>query len=195
MLNRLAKWFGPVWPIWMGVSVVVLLASLALPIDWLDYNRQLIGEGEFWRLYSGHFTHTNHWHLLMNLAGLLVLAALHGMHYRNASLLSLLLCGPLLISAGLWFYYPDTQLYVGLSGLLHGLFAFGVIADIKRGWRSGYLLALGLVVKLGYELSAGASTQLESLIQARVATESHWLGALAGTLIALVWLVLDRKPS
>ena len=51
------------------ISVLcVLLFALGID-DALAYRRELILEGQWWRLLSGNFLHTNIWHLAMNLAG------------------------------------------------------------------------------------------------------------------------------
>jgi membrane associated rhomboid family serine protease len=47
------------------------------------YHRNLIAQGEIWRLFTGHLLHTNGYHLLLNLAALVMLWALHGRFYTN----------------------------------------------------------------------------------------------------------------
>ena len=62
----------------LGLSALALLAML-LPPEWqnlLEYQRRAIGEGELWRLFSGHLVHLGWEHLLMNLVGFWLIWAL-----------------------------------------------------------------------------------------------------------------------
>ncbi len=176
----------------VGVLLSTLCAALyLLPLDsLLNWQRSQIGAGEYWRLISGNLLHTNHWHLLMNLAGFWVILSLHHFHYRAGGLIWLLLLLCFGEGIGLYLFYPSLHAYVGLSGILHGLFAFGAVLDIKRGLKSGWLLLIGLCLKVGYEQMYGASSDVASLIGARVATESHLVGALVGTALGLACLQL-----
>lgn len=181
-------------PYWLALAVSVLclvlyLAALLYPaIDHLlSYQRHAISDGQWWRLISGNLLHTNHWHVLMNLAGLWVVLSLHHFHYRLAGLclLFLLLC--LLEGVGLYLGYPQLLGYVGLSGMLHGLFAFGAVQDIINKVRLGYVLLIGVIIKVGHEQFYGASDEVTSMIGARVATEAHLVGLLCGLVCALLW--------
>ncbi|MGL5393263.1 MAG: rhombosortase [Shewanella sp.] len=188
---------GPYWlPLFVSVLCIGLyLAGLAIPhIDeLLAYQRHAISEGQWWRLVSGNLLHTNHWHLLMNLSGLWIVLFLHHFHYqlKGLSRLFVLLC--LLEGLGLYLGYPKLLGYVGLSGMLHGLFAYGALMDIAHKHRSGYLLLLGVCLKVAHEQLYGASEDVTVMIGARVATEAHLVGVLCGVVCAA--LVLLQRHS
>ncbi len=152
----------------------------------LSYRRIEITNGEYWRLLTGNFLHTNVWHLLMNLAGLWVIVQLHRTHYRLVHFSILFTTCCLLQGVGLYIFYPDLIGYVGLSGMLHGLFTYGAIKDITTGIKSGYLLLLGVIIKVVYERIYGASQEITQLIGARVATEAHLIGVINGILIFIL---------
>jgi len=96
----------------------------------------------------------------------------------------------------LYLFYPGLLGYVGLSGMLHGLFTYGAISDISTGVKSGYLLLLGVIIKVAYEQIFGASIQVTQMIDARVATEAHLVGVITGILIVgLVGLMSKLKPK
>ncbi|NMH63884.1 rhombosortase [Shewanella salipaludis] len=158
----------------------------------LAYRRSEIAQGQWWRLISGNLLHTNHWHLLMNLAGLWVLLLLHHFHYRLNGLLCLLASLCLLEGLGLYLFYPGLLAYVGLSGMLHGLFAYGAIQDIRTGTKSGYLLLLGVIIKVANEQLFGAPADVSAMIGARVATESHLVGLVCGLGCGALVLVYGR---
>lgn len=187
-------------PYWLALLVSVLciglyLAGLAMPFvdQLLAYQRSAITQGQWWRLITGNLLHTNHWHLLMNLAGLWIVLFLHHFHYqlKGVSLLFLLLC--LLEGLGLYLGYPQLLGYVGLSGMLHGLFAYGALMDIQHKLKSGYLLLLGVILKVTHEQFYGASEDVTVMIGARVATEAHLVGMICG-IICAVMMLLRKKP-
>ncbi|NMP16753.1 rhombosortase [Thalassotalea sp. Y01] len=186
---------------WLLPAIVFVIAVIIhfLPkpiIDQLIYHRDLIAQGEWWRLLTGHFAHTNTNHLLLNLAGLTMLWALHGEHYRHHTYAISITVAALVCSIGMYFLSPDTVRYVGLSGVLHGIFVWGAIKDIHKGWRSGYLLLIGVWAKIAYEQLAGSSADVEKLINARVAIEAHLYGAIGGLLLPLWERVTNRhKPE
>ncbi|MBY5991909.1 rhombosortase [Ferrimonas balearica] len=176
---------------WPALLSALALALWALPglYETLIWSRPHLDQGQWWRLLSGHLLHSNTAHLLMNLGGLWLIFALHQPHYRFAPMALVSLAMMAMIGLGLYWWVPETVRYVGLSALLHGLFTWGALADIRRGWRSGYALLVGVLAKVGWELSQGGSADVAALIDARVAVESHALGVASALLcFALVRL-------
>ncbi|MFQ6371005.1 rhombosortase [Shewanella sp. YIC-542] len=183
---------------WLTLILLTLLCVLlqyAGLDEWLIYQRQAIGDGQLWRLLSGNLLHTNLWHLLMNMAGLWVVVFIHRMHYAHWQLALLLLLLLLLEGAGLYWGFPQLMAYVGLSGVLHGLFAYGALCDIRIGWRSGYLLLAGVTLKVIWEQLQGGNAQMTQLIDARVATEAHLVGLLSGVLLFAAYTLLSSRPN
>jgi rhomboid family GlyGly-CTERM serine protease len=183
------------WPIALPHSVTpIVLLSLAIIMfvlpeqltEQLIYHHQAIQNGELWRLVTGHLLHTNAYHLLLNGVALVLLWALHGQFYSVKNYLALMLFCSLWVSLGLYFYAPQLTQYVGLSGVLHGLFAWGALHDIKAKDNTGYFLVLGLIIKIGHEQLYGANAELSELIQASVAIDAHLWGSIAG----LLWFLL-----
>ncbi|MEL4242004.1 rhombosortase [Shewanella xiamenensis] len=186
-------------PYWLALVVSLLCALLYVTglftpsVDTLlAYRRSDISDGQWWRLITGNLLHTNHWHLLMNLAGLWVVLFLHHFHYQLKGLAALFILLCLFEGIGLYLGYPQLLGYVGLSGMLHGLFTFGAVQDIHRKMRSGYLLLLGVIVKVGHEQFYGASDDVTAMIGARVATEAHLVGLICGLVCALLFFMLPR---
>jgi len=161
----------------------------------LVYQRQLITKGEIWRLISGHILHTNGYHLLLNLAALFMLWALHGRFYSIKNYTVLFLFCSIFTSLGIYYFDPTLIQYVGLSGVLHGVFVFGAIMDINAKDKTGYLLFLGVWLKIAHEQFYGASTDVSNLIEASVAVNSHLWGALGGLLFSIIYLYIFHIKS
>ncbi len=170
-------------------TVAALITACCILLHFMDTNSLLafrrdgIANGEYWRLFTGNLLHTNQWHLLMNLAGLWVLLLLFKPHFQALSFTLLFSALCLLQGLGLYLFYPGLLGYVGLSGMLHGLFTYGAIRDISTGLKSGYLLLLGVIIKVAYEQIFGASVQVTEMIGARVATEAHLVGVITGIFV------------
>jgi rhomboid family GlyGly-CTERM serine protease len=81
--------------------------------------------------------------------------------------------------------------YVGLSGVLHGIFAYYALQESLQGRKGSWLLVIGVLAKVGWEMTMGASQSTSELINARVAVESHLFGALTGLVLAFVTTKLN----
>lgn len=190
----------------LAPSLILLVAFLAwvfeaVTVDYGVYHRALITQGEYWRIFTGHFFHTNSYHLLLNALAVILLWALHGKYFSNHAsnnllqnslfhYLSLMIFCALGVSCGMYFFTPETTQYVGLSGILHGVFFWGVFHDIKAKDKTVWLLLLGGVGKLIYEQIWASSTVVNKLIAAPVAYDAHLYGALSGFIFALASYLL-----
>lgn len=178
--------------------VIILLSILAYAAEYyigesisqaLVYHRILISQGEVWRLFTGHLLHTNGFHLLLNLSALVMLWALHNRFYTYINYTLLFLFCALSTSLGIFFSDPSLTQYVGLSGVLHGIFVFGAIMDILSKDKTGYLLFIAVWLKIAYEQIYGASAEVSSLIEANVAIDAHLWGAVGGLIFTGLYLL------
>lgn len=178
----------------LGILILCTVLFIFEPNSnqWLAFDRSQLAQGQWWRLLSGNFLHTNLNHLLLNFAGLILLWALHGEYYRPGQYLLLLSLCALGSSVGIYFFAERLTWYVGLSGALHGLFLWGGFKDIQHGLVSGWLLVLGVWVKILHEQYTGPSSQIATLINASVAIEAHLYGALTGALLIGFALIIKH---
>lgn len=185
----------------VGPLILALLCVIAYCFEpnsgnWLAYDRYAIQGLETWRLLTGNIVHTNGYHVLLNLAGLTLLWALHGEHYRIGLFLKVFLWCSLGTSVGLYLFAEDLIWYAGLSGALHGIFVWGACMDIRQRMTSGWFLLIGVAVKIIYEQVSGSSAEVAALIDAKVAIDAHLFGAISGVfLFILMWLTAVRRPT
>jgi hypothetical protein len=85
----------------------------------------------------------------------------------------------------MWWWMIDIGYYVGFSGVLHGLFLYGALREIRLYPASGYVLVAVLLANLTSEFFNGALPGSEEMAGGRVLTEAHLLGAIGGI---SVWL-------
>ncbi|WP_083540963.1 rhombosortase [Photobacterium sanguinicancri] len=165
----------------------VLLATIAQlpsiqPI--LVWDRSLIINGEVWRILTGNLTHTNWPHLLMNAFAFIIITFIFRKHIAVKQYTLLIISISLVIGIGI--FATNMGWYAGFSGVLHGLFGWGAVRDIKTKTKGGWLILLGLIAKIGWEQIFGGSMSSEALIGARVATEAHLIGAISGIILGLL---------
>ncbi|MEZ9232015.1 rhombosortase [Vibrio amylolyticus] len=169
--------------VYLTLSVISIIC-LGLQLDafhpYAEWHASAIQSGQWWRILTGNFTHTNFTHLAMNLVGLWFICFIFKPNYKTL-LLPLLMTS---IAVGVGNLFTDMQLYSGLSGTLHGLFGYYALRESLQGRRGNGLLVIGLLGKVAWEFAFGASSITSGLIEARVAIESHLFGALSGLLLA-----------
>jgi len=166
---------------------VLFLVSFSLQaFEWVDawrFNRGLVEQGNVWLLFSGHIVHLNWSHWLLNMAGLAIVAFFFSSHASFSQWFLVIVVSSTVISAGLWWGMPDIRFYVGLSGVLHGLFLYGALREIRFYPTSGYVLLAVLIAKLVWEFFNGALPGSEDMAGGRVLTEAHLLGAIGGVVV------------
>lgn len=178
--------------IWL---TLFLLSFFLQAVDWVDawrFDRELVQQGNVWLLFSGHIVHLNWSHWLLNMAGLGIVAFFFSAHAGVKQWLMVIFVSICTINIGLWWWMTDIRSYVGLSGVLHGLFLYGALREIRFFPVSGYVLTTVLVAKLVWEFFNGALPGSEEMAGGRVLTEAHLLGAIGGT---AVWLIEYIKAS
>jgi len=185
------------WLSWLilGLLCLIIYALSTENITALDYNRELIIDGELWRLITGNFNHTNIYHVLLNVCALAVISGLHYRYYSATVYLSLILILSIGVGAGIFLLSPSTQLYVGLSGILHGIIIVGAIIDVTKQYYSGYILIAGTIIKIINEQFFNSPIEMSKLIQAQVLTEAHLYGLVTGLIISPLFVYLNKKKS
>ncbi len=178
------------WAPWAGLCAAAALgALLAQAVDpaLLRWQPEL-AFSQPWRLMTAAWVHFSSQHLIANLAGTAVLAALGraaGCDQRAA--LAWALAWPL-TQAGL-LVQPALQAYGGLSGVLHAGVAVAAWQLLRgdRGNRRwvGAAIAAGLLLKIGLEAPWQGPLRQVPGWDIAIAPAAHASGALAGWLCAL----------
>ncbi len=163
--------------------------------DCLEYQRQAISSGQWWRLLSAHLVHLNLTHLLMNSAALIVIWGLVSPATSNTRCWTIIAISMLGISLSLILWNPNLVWYVGLSGVLHGLVVAAIYSLLKQNHRIfAILLFSGLCLKLVTEQRYGSSMSVTaSIIGGPVIVDAHFYGAIIGLIVVAVIGMIDRQ--
>lgn len=181
-------------PLTLGViALAVMIGGPQLGL-WLRYDRDAIMGWELWRLFTAHVVHLGWKHLLMNMAGLALIWLLFGRLLTTYQWIIITLACALAVSVGLMAFHPAIAWYVGMSGILHGLFVAGALASLAEGYRAEALLLAFVVIKLTWEQVYGPLANSQALAGGVVVVDAHLYGALAGLIVG-VSLLAARRPS
>lgn len=176
---------GLSWVLMAAVLAAASLLAAALPPALLDWQPGL-ARAEPWRWWTAAAVHWSTLHLLANLAGAALLAAL-GLAARlpPVATLAWALAWPL-TQLGL-LARPELAHFGGLSGVLHAGVAIAALVLLQReqGVRRavGAALGLGLVLKVVLEAPWGPVLRQPAGWDIALAPWAHASGLLAGAVI------------
>ena len=180
------------------VAGPLVIAGLAITAQFvglagLTFDRAAIQSEEYWRLLSGHLVHTNDSHLAMSLTGVLALWLLQGDDYNARDYLTAAMTSAVGVSACLYYLDSSINWYSGLSGVLHGLFAWGVTIDLRSRRHIGPVMVVGLLAKLLLEQTFGAAPASERLLGYPAVIDANLYGAAFGSLTGAIMLYMRRE--
>ncbi len=195
---------GPALP-WLWLTLAHAAAALGawwLPAPLLDWQPELAA-AEPWRAFSGAFVHWSTAHLLANLLGAAVVAAL-GLAARLPlpATLAWAAAWPL-TQAGL-LLQPALAHYGGLSGVLHAGVAVAalwlVVRDIGTRRLLGAAIGAGLLIKIFLEEPWGPPLRAPAGLLSggwdiATAPLAHATGAAAGVVCAALALCWPQRQS
>lgn len=164
------------------VSIVLALIGEAATMA-LRYEPEL---SEFWRLLTGNLIHLGWSHLVLNVLGLALIWGLFWNTFTTSTWTLISLLSALTVGAGLFWLNPEISWYVGLSGLLHGLFVAGALGGIRRGDRREAILLIAIIGKLLWEQAYGAMPGTSEMAGGPVIVDAHLYGAIGGAIGALL---------
>jgi len=150
------------------------------------YDRLQIENGEYWRLITGHFVHLGSTHLVLNMAGLVLVWLLVGRYFSRIQWLQVLAIVLAVTTASFWFVDEHLLWYVGLSGLLHGLLIAGAIRGYRFLASESAIICLIVAGKLAWEQFSGPLPGSESVSGGAVVVNAHLFGAIGGVASALL---------
>ena len=157
----------------------------------LQFDREKIRAGEWWRIYTGNLVHFGLYHTNMNAAGF---AAVTLILFRDLPLRVLwvaMALVPLGVGTGLLWSHVD--IYRGFSGSNYGLLALGLLLGLRHNYLLHTLALLILGGKIAMEQMPGYDVNyLQDEIGVAVAVESHLSGLCAGLILGVLMLLQRR---
>jgi rhomboid family GlyGly-CTERM serine protease len=177
------QWNHALWL--LILTLTFSLQAGGLVADW-RFDRALIAQHHYWLLFSGHCVHLNWNHWWLNMGGLAIVAFFFSPYGKLLEWLWVIVIAALCCGVGMYWLNPEVKTYVGLSGVLHGLFIYGAMRETRYYPASGYVLLVLLTGKLIWEFMNGALPGSESMTGGRVVTDAHLYGAIGGAIAAVL---------
>lgn len=187
----------------LGLSSLILLLGLfpSVTEPLLQFDRERVLAGEWWRLLTGQIIHYGAYHLAMNLAALLLCGYVFLYSCKLSTYSLLLITLGVGVGAGIYWGNRELSYYAGLSGILHGIIVFGLLLTLKQTpWINSAGLILVLAKLWQEQASDYQATDLQQLLPVPVAVDAHLYGALAGLLFSgafclVQWLKRNNTRS
>lgn len=178
---------------WLAIAALIagMAVLQALPADAraaLRFDRTALLEGELWRLFTAHLVHLGWAHWALNALGLVLCGALADPLPSPGRLLARLALPGLGVSLMLLAFDPSLTHYVGLSGVLYGLFVLTLWPQARRGDVLGGVALATVLAWMTWQWVVGPVASEVALIGGAIVARAHAYG-VAG---AIVLLMLER---
>jgi rhomboid family GlyGly-CTERM serine protease len=189
--------FAPLRP-FLVPAVIAGLAALAelggepLRLS-LRYARDGLAAGEIWRLVTGHLVHLGPSHMIMNVAALGVLAWVFARLLSGTDWWAGCLAAALTIDAGLYFVSTGVAWYVGLSGVLHGVWALACVRAWQGSRPEAIVFTALIAIKLIYEAWQGPVPLTHAVAAGPVVAVAHLYGAAGGAIYGIAALAIRSR--
>lgn len=192
--DLLVKWGFPA-----GISLMSLVFQLTGLDLVLRYARKGIEAGEWWLYMTGNLVHLGWGHLILNVAGLMMVWWFFVRDLQLWEWLVVFVVSALFVTVGIYHFNPNIIWYVGLSGLLHGLFIAGGLRLLSTERNFALILTGAIVIKLAYEQVYGSLPGTSEMSGGPVVVDAHLYGAIGGAaaylIITLVHFVGKMRHS
>ncbi|MCP4002047.1 MAG: rhombosortase [Gammaproteobacteria bacterium] len=182
-----------------GLSLYIIAVGCILLGPWnpdgialCELSRSGLKSGEYWRFWTGQMVHSSWESLSLSLVGLILLQQMFGKELRTVvwvwgyAVISLVV-GVCMLA------FSRYGNFVGLSAILHGLFAYAACLAFRRDG----LLAAGLLLVLGgkviWEKLQGGANFMEQLIGIPVAVDANLYGFAAGLVLGAVMVASGSR--
>ncbi|MFQ5519058.1 MAG: hypothetical protein ACE5E3_03555 [Mariprofundus sp.] len=172
-------------------------------VSQLAFERELIMDGEWWRLWTAHLTHHKQSQLIINTVGIAVMGLIAERFARFWQIgLSLLVAMPVMTGL-LLMTVPELLLYRGAAGVAAMFWMLGVwflLVEEKRfslGYWLGFLFLLVFVAMLGMEGFALFTAPPGHFSGLKIAMLEQFYGILVGLALfnALHQIHMTKKGS
>lgn len=190
-------------PVLLTVAMTVALLAVLqmLPPSWhlvLRYDRGALLDGELWRLFTGHLLHLGLVHWALNAVGLVLCALLANRvdtPIPSGWLLVRLAALGVGVSLMLLVFAPEVSHYVGLSGVLYGLFVLVLWPQARRREPISMATLCIIIGWMLWQMLHGPARSETELIGGRIVAQAHLFGVLSAVATLLTQALLHATKS
>lgn len=179
-------------------SIIIVISLFVYLFDGLSsmfiYDRDVILDGEFWRLITGHFVHFSGLHFSFNIIAFGITGwIIEKRAYPGFGMLVLIMA--FVIGVSMIVLKPDMQFYGGLSGISHGALIYLALFGLREAkpWNTiSWVILLFVPIKVGIEMFTGGllAYRAETFVPVPL---SHLMGVVVAFLQFYILKTLERK--
>jgi rhomboid family GlyGly-CTERM serine protease len=177
-----------------SAAVAGLCIGLALAPDGLTqalaWDRQAIGAGQWWRLWTGHLVHYSLRHAMLDASAVLLLGVIAERYFTRRIVATALLFGAPSISIALWWLVPDLVDYRGASAIATLLGVLSVAALWSSMPRHRVLLAALAAIFFAKTICDALAFQITLAAlpeRVTVAWQAHVFGIAVAVAALIFW--------
>ncbi|MGV6825362.1 MAG: rhombosortase [bacterium] len=174
------------YPVTLVLTLIAIGFSASqgfAPVDWV-YDRNAVLSGEWWRILTGHFVHSDFEHAFWDITVFALLGLLLE-QWGSRQLAWSVLTGMLGVNLMLLLGLPWLDYYCGLSGVINTM----LVVVLGLTWRSTrgslvLVIGLGVLLKIATESVLGYSLLTDTAWPG--VPQAHLAGFITGGLFVLV---------
>ncbi len=176
----------------LAVSLFCLCVQFLAPesINLLRYQLNNVSGGEYWRIVTANFCHSNWNHLVLNLTGLILIDYLFQPFISQIQRIALFsFC--VVTNVILLHNFIELSWYVGLSGALHGYLTGAALLSYSQSRKLAISIIVVVGIKLTLEMNWEVNTSTSKLIEANVVEEAHLSGAISAVIYYFILKIIQ----
>ena len=151
----------------------------------LDANKTFLEDNEWWRIITPIFIHFSFAHLAFNCLWIYILG--EKIENTDGSLVFIILVTfSAILSNSLQYFWTESSLFGGLSGVIYGLIGFCMILEFESSY-DRYQLPPGLYMFMLVWLVMGFVGILDLFGFGSVANFAHLGGLISGVIFAMIY--------
>ena len=159
----------------------------------LDANKTFLEDNEWWRIITPIFIHFSFAHLAFNCLWIYILG--EKIENTDGSLVFIILVTfSAILSNSFQYFWTESSLFGGLSGVIYGLIGFCMILEFESSY-DRYQLPPGLYMFMLVWLVMGFVGILDLFGFGSVANFAHLGGLISGIIFAMIYKNIYEKIS
>lgn len=186
-----------------SLSVLALLLYFCSDVaPFLQYDRNAIANGEFWRIFTSHWTHWSFDHFLWCTITFVALGCICEGLSPKGYIMTLVISSAA-IPVVLWMSGAGIEIYRGLSGLASAIFVFGALTMMFKAfkvkdWCHFFLSAtagMGYLAKILYEFVSGSTLFVNTHDLFSPVPIAHLTGGIVGLMVVFACLGKSHRTA
>jgi len=182
----------PVYYIFIMIALISGILQL-LPFslqESLHYKAENLPSHLYYLWITPHLIHLSMLHYIINILSLGIVLFTFRNVFTPLRFFLLFAFSSFMVTLGLWCCSPEVADYAGMSGVIYGILAAGLLLSMKKHFFLSSFIYFLFIIKIVYEVFNGAHLSIQTSLGNTVIVDAHLYGYLSGTLFTIVTFLL-----